>query len=76
VTLTEEQYNTILNKSDDTTPVFSNKGKALIQCLDCSGSMHGAPMAAQKAGIQHTGKVILESEARPFEHLVTLAYTH
>ena len=33
-------------------------------------------MSAQKAGIQHTGKLILEQEIRPFEHLVTLAYTH
>jgi len=32
-------------------------------------------MSAQKAGIQHTGKLILEKEIRPFEHLVTLAYT-
>ena len=32
-------------------------------------------MDAQKAGIQHTGKMILEKEERPFEHLVTLAYT-
>jgi len=32
-------------------------------------------MSAQKAGIQHTGKLILEKDIRPFEHLVTLAYT-
>lgn len=38
--------------------------------------MSGAPMEAQKAGISHTGKIIFDSEVSPFEHLVTLAYTH
>lgn len=51
VSLSEVEYNIILNRSDDTTPQFSNKGKAMIQCLDCSGSMSGNPMEAQKAGI-------------------------
>lgn len=76
VTMSEAEYNELLNKRGDTTPVFNNKGRALIQCLDCSGSMSGAPMEAQKAGISHTGKIIFDSEVSPFEHLVTLAYTH
>ena len=44
VTMTEAEYNALLNKFDDSTPQFNNKGKALIQCLDCSGSMSGLPM--------------------------------
>ena len=38
--------------------------------------MSGIPMEAQKSGIQHTGQIILGAENSPFEHLVTLAYTH
>jgi hypothetical protein len=38
--------------------------------------MSGLPMLAQKAGIQHTGKIIFGSDVSPFEHNVTLAYNH
>ena len=30
ITMTQAEYNTILNRNDETVPVFSNKGKALI----------------------------------------------
>ena len=33
-------------------------------------------MLAQKTGFLSTGNVIFSSDVRPFEHVMTLAYTH
>jgi uncharacterized protein with von Willebrand factor type A (vWA) domain len=75
VTMSFTEYNELLGKSNDFNPSIANKGRALIQCLDCSGSMSGEPMKAQKAGISHLGDIIFAEKVSLFEHYVTLAYT-
>lgn len=60
----------------DQSQHLKNEGKALIQCLDRSGSMAGKPIKALKAGAKQLGQAILCAENSPFEHFITLAYNN
>jgi uncharacterized protein with von Willebrand factor type A (vWA) domain len=48
------------------------KGRAMILCLDKSGSMSGRPYDALKEGALQVGKSIFES--REFERFITVFY--
>lgn len=50
----------------------SSKGRAMILCLDSSGSMSGTPFKALQEGAIMIGKTIYE--AKDFEHLIICFY--
>ena len=46
----------------------------LVQCLDTSGSMSGAPMTALKEGSKLIGEKYWNAEEHPFEKFYTIDY--
>lgn len=72
--MTEAQYQALGGHEE----VVTNKGKVMIQCLDRSGSMSGAPFNALKTAVLEMGKTILSKDKneRPFEDYITLLYDH
>ena len=74
VSMTEAEYNELMQKDAGQAQSVSNQGKVLVQCLDRSGSMSGGPMRALKVGAQQIGQAILGADQKPFEHFITLAY--
>ena len=48
----------------------------LIQALDTSGSMSGAPTVALKLGAKMIGKKYFEAQDRPFEKFTTILYNN
>ena len=50
------------------------KNKILVQCLDISGSMSGAPINALKLGAEIIGETYYKAEQRPFEQFHTMTY--
>ena len=65
--MSEKDYNE-LNGNVDGKSKTLNQGKVLIQCLDRSGSMYGAPMNALKEGAIMVGDSVFGdgSGDRPF----------
>lgn len=56
--------------------VHVGKNKIMIQALDTSGSMSGAPIEALKLGAKFIGEKYYENEPnqRPFEEFITMDY--
>ena len=50
------------------------KNKMLIQALDTSGSMSGAPIEALRIGATLIGQRFFEADQRPFEQFITMEY--
>ena len=61
LTLAEESFNA-LTAGGDKGPAAPGKNKMLIQALDVSGSMSGAPTTALKLGAKLIGQRYFESE--------------
>ena len=72
VTVPEEEYNEMVGK--DVHVINPGKNKILIQALDVSGSMSGAPIDALKIGAQLIGDKYYGSEEKPFEQFHTFLY--
>ncbi len=71
--MTEKAYNTLTGTTpQERETKKSSTGRAMILCLDKSGSMSGAPFSALRQGASLVGKNIFES--RGFEEFVTLFY--
>ena len=66
------QHNYLTGSADDSGKK-SNKGRVLIQCLDRSGSMHGKPFEALKAGAMQMGEACIGDEP-PFERFITIFF--
>ena len=52
------------------------RNKILVQALDVSGSMSGAPIRALKVGAQLIGEKYYSAEERPFEQFITMTYNN
>ena len=52
------------------------KNKILIQALDNSGSMSGAPIEALKVGAALIGEKYYNAEERPFDQFHTMIYNN
>ena len=75
VKMPEEEYNGLTNNGE--APVVApGKNKILIQALDVSGSMSGAPIEALKLGAQLIGQKYYEAEQPPFEQFWTCTYNN
>ena len=59
---------------EDEAEVNIGKNKILIQALDNSGSMSGAPIQALKVGAQLIGEKYYNAEQRPFDQFHTMIY--
>lgn len=58
--------------SSSKAKIKSSKGKAIILCLDKSGSMSGTPYEALKQGCLELGKTLFSGDL--FEHIVICLY--
>ena len=73
--MTEEEHKRATNAEGDERLVREpGKDKILIQCLDTSGSMAGAPLRNLQAGALQIGERFFKGEKRPFERFYTLDY--
>lgn len=68
----EDTFNALTGKNGDDK---IGKDKILVQCLDVSGSMAGAPLKALKMGAQLIGEKYFEAEEKPFEAFHTFLYS-
>ena len=72
-TMAEEAFKAI-TEGDQVKDANTGKNKILIQCLDTSGSMSGAPIEALKLGSNIIGDKYYNAEVRPFEKFITMTY--
>ena len=70
--MSEKEYLELSGAKDG--KVVDNKGKVLMMCLDRSGSMAGRPFEAVKLGATKIGEAIWDTDANPFERVITLLY--
>ena len=66
VEVNEAEFNNLTGKVEDADRNIG-KNKILIQALDNSGSMSGAPIEALKIGANLIGEKYYNAEERPFE---------
>lgn len=73
--MSQKEYDELTGQ-DSSKPQATNKGKVLIQCLDRSGSMSGAPMTALKQGADLVGESVFGdgSQERAFQRVITIPY--
>ena len=64
--MNEAEFNNLTGKVEDADRNIG-KNKILIQALDNSGSMSGAPIEALKIGANLIGEKYYNAEERPFE---------
>lgn len=75
--MSEQDYNLLMAREEGASLTDIGKGKILMQCLDKSGSMGGAPMTALHLGASQIGQTILSiqpADHRPFEKFITMPY--
>ena len=73
--MTEEEYERLTTeRGDDVAQRNIGKNKILVQALDNSGSMAGAPIDALRIGAQLIGERFYGAEPRPFEQFHTFTY--
>ena len=65
-----------LSGEEEAANVSIGKNKILIQALDNSGSMSGAPIQALKVGAQLIGEKYYNAEQRPFDQFHTMIYNN
>ena len=73
--MTEQEYERLTTeRGDDVAQRNIGKNKILVQALDNSGSMAGAPIEALRIGAQLIGERYYGAEPRPFEQFHTFTY--
>lgn len=73
--MSEERYKLLVHGDALQQENFEpGKDKILIQCLDTSGSMAGAPMRALQQGAVQIGERFFQNKKRPYEHFYTIEY--
>lgn len=72
--MTDERYQSLTGTSANAQDLIKKRssGRAMILCLDKSGSMAGTPFKALKNGASMVAKSIFELDE--FEHFVTIMY--
>ena len=73
--MSEQDYKLIVNGNDMQQANFEpGKDKILIQCLDTSGSMAGAPMRSLQQGCVQIGERFFQNKKKPYERFYTIEY--
>ena len=72
----EADYNNLTGQADAAVDQNIGKNKILIQALDNSGSMSGAPIDALKVGALLIGEKYYNAEQRPFDQFHTMIYNN
>ena len=76
LTVEEQEYERLIDANNAQAVPNPGRNKVLIQCLDTSGSMAGAPINALKLGAKLIGEKYYDAEARPFEQFHTFLYNN
>ena len=74
VTMAEDAFNALCEAQGEGVEQEPGKNKILVQALDVSGSMSGAPTTALKMGAKLIGQKFFSSDVRPFNRFQTILY--